>query len=119
MTELTSRERVLRTLQHKEPDRVPVDVGGGLCSISQFSYGPLLETLGWEEDYSVGGLLTQVVWPSPRMLARLGSDFVHIFASPPDVRLGKNIAGSIEDSFDAFESGAGPRHTFMDEWGVV
>ena len=119
MTELTSRERVLRTLQHKVPDRVPVDVGGGLCSISKFSYGPLLEKLGWQEDFSVGGLLTQVVWPSERMLDRLGSDFAHIFAGPPDVRLGKNIEGSIDDSFAAFESGEGPRHTFMDEWGVV
>ncbi len=26
--ELTSRERVLRTLDHKEPDRVPIDIGG-------------------------------------------------------------------------------------------
>ena len=119
MTELTSRERVLRTLQHKEPDRVPVDIGGGLCSISQFSYGPLLDALGWDEKYSVGGLLTQVVWPSPRMLTRLGSDFAHIFAGPPDIKLGKNIEGSIDDSFEAFESGDGPRHTFMDEWGVV
>jgi uroporphyrinogen decarboxylase len=119
VTEMTSRERVLRTLQHKEPDRVPVDIGGGLCSISKFSYGPLLETLGWQEDFSVGGLLTQVVFPSPRMLARLGSDFEHIFASPPNIRLGKNIEGNIDDSFEAFESGEGPRHTFSDEWGVV
>ena len=97
MAELTSRERVLTTLQHKEPDRVPVDVGGGLCSISQFSYRPLLELLGWEEEVNVGGLLTQVVWPSDQMLERLGSDIAHIFAGPPDVKLGKTIEGSLDD----------------------
>jgi uroporphyrinogen decarboxylase len=119
LVELTSRERVMRTLQHQEPDRVPVDVGGGLCSISQFSYRKLLKLLKWDEEVVVGGLLTQVVWPSERMLERLGSDYAHIFAGPPDVRLGKNLEGSIDDSFDSFESGTGPRHAFMDEWGVV
>jgi len=107
------------TLEHKEPDRVPIDIGGGLCSISQFSYRSLLETLGWDEDFSVGGLLTQVVFPSTKMLTRLGSDFAHIFAGPPDIKLGKTIEGSIDDSFDVFQSGEGSRHTFMDEWGVV
>lgn len=119
MSELTSRERVLLTLEHKEPDRVPIDIGGGLCSISRFSYLPLLKTLGWEEEISIGGLLTQVVTPSRRMLDRLGSDFVHIFAGPPDIKLGKNIEGSIDGSFDESESDQVPHHTFMDEWGVV
>ena len=29
---MTSRERVLATLGHKEPDMVPIDCGGTICS---------------------------------------------------------------------------------------
>lgn len=119
MTELSSRQRVLLALEHQEPDRVPIDIGGGLCSISQFSYRKLLDYLGWHEEIVIGGLLTQVVRPSQPMLERLGSDFWHIFAGPPDIRLGKNITGSADDPFTDFVSNENARHTFMDEWGVV
>ena len=40
MTELTSRERVLMTLEHKVPDRVPIDVGGGLTETNPDLDGP-------------------------------------------------------------------------------
>jgi uroporphyrinogen decarboxylase len=110
---------VLTTLDHREPDRVPIDIGGGLCSISQFAYRKLLCHLGWEEEIVIGGLLTQVVKPSPRMLAYLGSDFIHVTAGPPDLKLGRNLQGSPDDPFEAYVAGEGPQHTFMDEWGVV
>ena len=29
MTEMTPRERILAALNHEEPDRVPLDIGGG------------------------------------------------------------------------------------------
>ena len=29
MTSLTSRQRVLTACRHQEPDRVPIDIGGG------------------------------------------------------------------------------------------
>jgi uroporphyrinogen decarboxylase len=116
---ITSRERVLVALEHREPDRLPVDIGGGLCSISQFAYRKLLAHLGWDEEVEIGGLLTQVVKPSPRMLALLGSDIMHISASPPDVKLGRTLEGSLDDPFEGFVSGLGKKHTFMDEWGVV
>lgn len=119
MSEMTSRQRVLAALDRQEPDRVPIDIGGALCSISQFSYRRLLEHLGWEEEIVIGGLLTQVVKPSDRILELLGSDFIHLFAGPPDVKLGRNLEGSMDDPFDTYLSGEGKRHTFMDEWGVT
>jgi len=119
MNGMSSRERVLTSLDHKEPDRVPIDVGGGLCSISQFSYRKLLDRLGWQEDIVIAGMLTQVVKPSQRMLERLGSDFWHIFASPPDKKIAKDLVGSASDPFDKYISDEGKSHTFMDEWGVV
>lgn len=118
MSTLTSRQRVLLTLQHQEPDRPPIDVGGGLCSISQFSYRKLLARLGWDEEVVIGGMLTQVVRPSQRMLERLGSDFAHIFAGSPDVKLGRDLEGSPNQPFETYSSGV-KQHTFMDEWGMV
>ncbi len=64
-------------------------------------------------------MLTQVVKPSPEMLAYLGSDFAHISAGPPDVILSKTLEGSFDDPFEAYASGEGVRHTWRDEWGVV
>lgn len=118
MTSLTSRERVLKALRHDEPDRVPIDVGGGLCSISQFAYRRLLDVLGVDEEVVIGGMLTQVVRPSEEMLKRLGSDFAHISAGAPDSSKAHDLAGSADQPYDEFASGA-EQHAFADEWGVV
>jgi uroporphyrinogen decarboxylase len=109
MATLTSRERVLRALHFQEPDRVPIDLGGGLCSISYVAYGRLLAHLGWQEEIVIGGMLTQVVRLSERMLQRLGSDVGHIFAGPPDVSRGRDLEGAAGEE----------NHTFTDEWGGV
>ncbi len=119
MREMTSRQRVLCTLGHEEPDRVPIDVGGGLCSISQFAYRRLLASLGWDEQVTIGGMLTQVVWPSPRMLERLGSDIAHVGAGAPDDNRARDLQGSPNEPFEAYQSGVAKGHTWMDEWGVV
>jgi len=47
MVGMTSRERVLKALEHEEPDRVPLDVGGGFStSISIEGYEKLKRYLG-------------------------------------------------------------------------
>lgn len=44
---MTSRERVITTLQHKEPDRVPFDLGSTLTTgITKIAYQNLLKHLG-------------------------------------------------------------------------
>jgi len=44
---VTSRERVLAVLEHKEPDRVPIDLGGHTASgIMALAYAPLKHLLG-------------------------------------------------------------------------
>lgn len=48
---MTSRERLLLTLQHKEPDRIPLDVGvGRACGITVNAYRNLLSWLGVRKD---------------------------------------------------------------------
>ena len=61
----TSRKRVLATLSHKEADRVPIDLGGTLCSgIMASSLHRLRQRLGLKEKrvkvYDVFQMLGEV-----------------------------------------------------------
>ena len=47
---MNSRERVLATIRHEEPDRVPIDIGGtGVTGINLIAYGNLRRHLGLTE----------------------------------------------------------------------
>ena len=47
---MTSRERVIATLRHKEPDRIPLDLGGTESSgITGIAYNRLKKYLGVPE----------------------------------------------------------------------
>ena len=47
---MTSRERVLAAIAHKEPDRVPVDMGATPSSgISAIAYSNLVKYLGRDD----------------------------------------------------------------------
>ncbi len=52
MTEkLTSRERVITTLSHKEPDMAPIDFGSTIVTtITRIAYDNLREYLGLAND---------------------------------------------------------------------
>ena len=47
---MTSRERILATIRHEEPDRVPIDIGGtGVTGLNLIAYGNLKRHLGLTE----------------------------------------------------------------------
>ena len=53
MGTMTSRERVLATIDHKEPDRVPIDLGGSVVTgISAIAYYNLKQHLGITEGHT-------------------------------------------------------------------
>jgi uroporphyrinogen decarboxylase len=48
---MTSRERVLATLNHREPDRIPIDLGGmGSTGIMALAYNGLKQELGLQKN---------------------------------------------------------------------
>jgi len=54
MHTLTSRERVRFALNHKEANRVPVDVGGSrVTGMAAIAYKNVLAHLDWREDIHV------------------------------------------------------------------
>ena len=50
MEKNTSRERVRKTLEHNEPDMIPIDFGGEHTRIHPIAHKKLKKFLGYEED---------------------------------------------------------------------
>ncbi len=76
MAPMTPRERVLTTLNHREPDRVPIDIGGGgSTSIVVEAYEKLKKSLGiLTERTEILSETFRVARLDEAVLQRLGSD---------------------------------------------
>jgi uroporphyrinogen decarboxylase len=82
---VNSRERVITTLNHEEPDRVPIDLGGSVVtSISKLTYAALRQHLGLPR-IAVREMETvqQIAFVDDDMLDRLGVDVIPVFPNPP------------------------------------
>lgn len=82
---MTSRERVITALEHKEPDRVPVDLGAMLSTgIMGIAYNKLKAYLGMSGGrtrmYDLGQQLAE---PEIEILERIGADILPLFISEP------------------------------------
>jgi len=107
---MTSRERLLLALNHREPDRVPIDLGGNQSGIHRFAYQRLVDLLGLKEEIVIMDLVQQLALPSEAVLERLHVDTRYVRA--------KGAAG-----FDARvvkrEREGRTWHDFTDEFGVT
>ena len=77
---MTSRERVLAALNHQQPDRVPIDLGGNQTGIHKFAYRALVEHLGLDEEIQIMDAVQQLARPSEEVLQRLRVDTRYIHA---------------------------------------
>jgi len=80
---LTSRERVLKTIRHEVPDRLPIDLGGmASTGIMAIAYDRLKKHLGITSGeirvFDVGQQLAEV---EPEILSRFGVDVVSLVNS--------------------------------------
>jgi uroporphyrinogen decarboxylase len=77
---MTRRERVLAAIRHKEPDRVPVDLGAMRSTgITAVAYGRLKEYLGIDEGrIYVYDVVQQLALPEDRILNYVQSDVVDL-----------------------------------------
>jgi len=73
---VTPRERVLAAIEHREPDRVPVDLGSTPSSgISAVAYGRLKEHLGVNSGHTrIYDVVQQLAQPEEGILDRFGVD---------------------------------------------
>ncbi|MHA1234179.1 MAG: uroporphyrinogen decarboxylase family protein [Promethearchaeota archaeon] len=76
---MNSRERVNITLSHKEPDKVPIDLGGNQSSIHIIAYKKLLEYLEIEDNnIQYADFVQQIVRPCEQVLERFCIDVRYI-----------------------------------------
>ena len=103
--EMTPRERVLATLNHQEPDRVPLDLGqAGGDGITAIAYRNLVRYLGLpDRQIGIKHKFAQEALVDEDVLRRLRIDFRFVEPGAPD---GWTDVPVTENSY-------------MDEWGVV
>lgn len=97
---MTSRERVLTTLAHKEPDRVPLDLGGTPTTIETPAYNQLKEYLGIKSKTKT--FLRDHVQPDENLLQLLEIDTRYLHPKSP-----KSWKMQID-----------PDNSYVDEWGT-
>ena len=90
---MTSRERVELAINHKEPDRIPIDLGGTRTTgISIFSYNKLKEKLGIENGLSrVHDVYQMLGDVEPEVIERLNIDT--LYAPKRSHRLRTRLSG--------------------------
>jgi uroporphyrinogen decarboxylase len=103
---MNPRERVMLALNHKQPDRIPIDLGGTICSsIHKNAYVELKKHLGMEvEELKMLDYVQQLPYLDETLLERFGVDFRMVqlpAATAPDVNI--------------FEEGN--CYAFIDRWG--
>jgi uroporphyrinogen decarboxylase len=107
---LSSRERVVRALNHEETDRIPIDLGGFQTGIHRKAYADLLRHLGIEEEIRILDPVQNIVVPSERILEQFHADVRYISAHGPD-----SFTGGIERN----ERDGRGWQDLKDEFGVV
>jgi len=102
---LSHRERVVRALNHKEPDRVPLDLGGRVSTMMQNAYFNLKNALGLEPvDYERINQDWFVVEEfDERVLQRFDIDFRRVFLK----------------STERYKKTLQPNGSWVDEMGFV
>jgi uroporphyrinogen decarboxylase len=79
---MTSRERILAAIEHRQPDRVPVDLGATPSSgISAIAYGNLKRHLGpgcGTEPPRIYDVVQQLAQPEDAVLDRFGVDVLDL-----------------------------------------
>jgi len=76
---MTSRERILSSINHQVPDKVPVDLGSNPSSgISAIAYNNLKRHLGYKHPTKVYDVVQQLAEPDDFMIDHLGLDVLDI-----------------------------------------
>ncbi len=84
MAKMTSRERVLASLNHQEPDRVPLDIGGGIStSVVVEGYDQLKDHLGIPGETREMSKAFRVAWVDEAVRRHLGADLYPLLIRPP------------------------------------
>lgn len=107
---MTARERVLTALNHQQPDRIPIDLGGNQTGIHKFAYRALLDHLGIADELIIMDQVQQLAKPCEALLQRLHVDTRYIAAG---------AAAGFEGRIRTAERDARTWYDLTDEFGVT
>lgn len=107
---MSPRERVRLALDHREPDRMPIDLGGFQTGIHRLAYENLIKYLGLDETPPILDPVQQLVAPSEAVLDKFHCDFRYIGAGAP-----QGFDGAIKHNVREGRLW----HDLTDEFGVV
>ena len=107
---MTSRERVQAALEHRVPDRVPIDLGGNQTGIHKFAYEVLLEYLGINDETVIMDAVQQLARPCEALLERFHVDTRYIAAKCP---------ANFDDAIQQNRRNGRLWHDLRDEFGVI
>lgn len=100
---MISRDRVKIALNHKEPDKIPIDLGSMVSTFTADSQAKLRAFLGLDGSENIYSRVEQTVIPDERILKRLHVDVRYLYLNSPknwkDIELGNN--------------------TYKDEFGII
>ena len=107
---MNSRERILKSLNHEEPDRVPYDLSGThVTAISNVAYRNLRHYLGLpDREPNWLDVIQQVVVPDDDFMDRFGVDTRGLFP----------LTSHNWDVYQRLEDG-GNNWVYRDEWGMT
>ncbi len=107
---MSSRQRMLKALNHELPDRVPIDLGGNQTGIHKFAYQALLEHLGIRDEIVIMDAVQQLAQPCEAVLERFHVDTRYIAA-----KAAAGFDGRIEQN----RRDGRLWHDLRDEFGVM
>ena len=100
---MNSRERFKRAINHQEPDRVPIDVGGDFHNgLHEVAYGKLLQLLEEQDEIKIYDYMQHLAVVKESVLRRLHGDTRYVFAS----------------AAEGYQRVVAPDTSWFDEWGV-
>ncbi len=103
---MNARERVILALNHQELDRIPIDLGGSICSsIHKDAYITLKKHLGMAlEEIQMADYVQQLPYLDEALLERFGVDFRMV-----------QLPAATAQELDIFDDG--DYYAFIDRWG--
>ena len=107
---MTSRERVVKAINHEIPDRVPIDLGGFQTGIHKGAYAALIRHLRIADEIVLLDPVQQLARPCEAVLERFRVDTRYVCAHGPE-----GFSGGIRQN----RRGGRLWHDLTDEFGVV
>lgn len=86
MADMTSRQRALAALNHQEPDRVPIDIGGLVLYTCwhELADARVKKYLGYDEhEPTLNSFISRTVRPDSHIRERFKTDFYGLGSRPP------------------------------------